>query len=330
MARTMICDANNRPVFRKPRKDPKTGKTTPATRKAWLESQPMIVESSLTEHSVICKTCRDLVQLHPRYLYQVENWQKHIRSECTGRAHEEGDSEPPAPKRRRLTRSSEPVAPRTQMTLRSTRKTVRRVEADRRLEQENFDDDETDVENIEELKHDDHDMAVAQCLTRQSENQFRTPLVESQGSRQTLNVSDSTRMNLVVAAQVWTGISVTVPSVGFHPRQDSEEYSPSMNIENGCDSSFYSCFASRFPVIHGLAGAWPTRDQVTMMVNFDDGHITTAGTTSYSEFSYYHPSSFSLTSTSRPDLATEPTIKSSEEYSVVEYDSDHRSKEGRR
>ncbi|KAJ3756123.1 hypothetical protein EV360DRAFT_85246 [Lentinula raphanica] len=146
MARTMICDANNRPVFRKPRKDPKTGKTTPATRKAWLESQPMIVESSLTGHSVICKVCRDLVQLHPRYLYQVENWQKHIRLECSGRVREEGDSEPPAPKRRRLTRGSEPVM-RTQMTLRSTRQTARRVEADRRLEQENIDDDETDVED---------------------------------------------------------------------------------------------------------------------------------------------------------------------------------------
>ncbi|KAJ3963563.1 hypothetical protein EV361DRAFT_956876 [Lentinula raphanica] len=166
--------------------------------------------SSLTEHSVICKVCRDLVQLHPRYLYHVQHWQKHVRSECTGRVREEGDLEPPVPKRRRLTRGSEPVA-RTQMTLRSTRQTARRVEADRRLEQENFDDDETDVENIDELKHDDHNMAVAQCLTRRSENQFRTPLVESQGRRQTLTVSDSTRMNLVVAAQVWTG---TI-SVGF-------------------------------------------------------------------------------------------------------------------
>lgn len=135
MARTMICDAHNRPIFRRPRKDPATGKTTPATRKAWLRSQPAILGSSVEEHSVICKNCQNLIQLHPRFLYQIENWQIHIK-DC----YEEAVGGEPARKRRRITRSSE-SGTRTQMTLRS--RSLLEVEVDERLAQ---DPDKTDEE----------------------------------------------------------------------------------------------------------------------------------------------------------------------------------------
>ncbi|KAJ3863143.1 hypothetical protein EV359DRAFT_82651 [Lentinula novae-zelandiae] len=163
----MICDVHNRPIFRRPRKDPATGKTTPATRKAWLRSQPAILGSSVEEHSVICKNCQNLIQLHPRFLYQIENWQIHIK-DC----YEEAVGGEPARKRRRITRSSE-SGTRTQMTLRS--RSLLEVEVDERLAQ---DPDKTDEEDIEELEN-------LQITTirhgKPLANGYRTPFVEIHG-----------------------------------------------------------------------------------------------------------------------------------------------------
>ncbi|KAJ3903088.1 hypothetical protein F5879DRAFT_1039367 [Lentinula edodes] len=163
----MICDAHNRPIFRRPRKDPVTGRTTPATRKAWLRSQPAILVSSVEEHSVICKDCQNLVQLHPRFLYQIENWQIHMK-DCSQQA----VGGEPARKRRRITRGSE-SGTRTQMTLRSQR--LLEVEVDERLAQ---DPDKTDEEDIEELEN------YPITSTRHSKpvaNGYRQPFVESYG-----------------------------------------------------------------------------------------------------------------------------------------------------
>ncbi|KAJ3742307.1 hypothetical protein DFH05DRAFT_202049 [Lentinula detonsa] len=185
MARTMICDARNRPVFSRPRKD-RSGETTPATRKAWLESQPSIVNSSVKEHSVVCKDCQNVIQLHPRLCFNIENWQTHIAKECPCLPGREGESEP-ARKRRRLAKGSEPVM-RTQMTLRSRRQSDLRedrteVEMNRRSEQENLNDDETDVEDVEELRK--RPMALAQSAelapTCSGDLRFRSPFFKVQG-----------------------------------------------------------------------------------------------------------------------------------------------------
>ncbi|KAJ3806745.1 hypothetical protein EV368DRAFT_61667 [Lentinula lateritia] len=169
----MICDAHNRPIFRRPRKDPATGRTTPATRKAWLRSQLAIFGSSVEEHSVICKNCQNLIPLHPRLLYQIENWQIHINN-CD----EQAVGGEPARKRRRITRSSE-SGTKTQMTLRSRRSLE--VEDDERLAQ---DPDKTDEEvvvsnqDIEELEN--HRITT----TRHGKpvaNGYRTPFVEIHG-----------------------------------------------------------------------------------------------------------------------------------------------------